>query len=395
MADPIVFPDYSNSLVNLVASVERAYGLEPLHAPLADVDPGSLASRSAIVLVVLDGMGSDLLEAHRAQAPFLRSHVQRSISSVYPSTTAAAVTSLMTGMTPLEHGALGWSLFFKELGRYVDFLPFRDSVDGERLGRKAMEMERILRVRNVFERIAGTGAATWYFGPRFVVRDQFADESSEPARRVGSRSTEGMFRRLARLLRMRRPSGGLPPFVFCYCTEPDHTVHRKGTRAAETAEVLARLDRLLARTARRAAGSGATILVTADHGLTDTPDNLWLDQDPGVYRSLIVPPFPEKRFLSFHVKAASRGVFPELMRRYESDFLLMSREELLDRGILGRGVPHPKVDDFLGDYVALGVGRAQMHTRIVSPDREEKKFVAHHAGLRREEMLVPLVRIDT
>lgn len=395
MSDSIVFPDYANSLVNLVASVERAYGLEPLHVPLAALDPGGLSARRAIVLVVLDGFGADLLEAHGARAPFLRAHVQRSITSVYPSTTAAAVTSLMTGMTPLEHGALGWSLFFKELGRYVDFLPFRDSVDGERLGRKAMEMERILRVRNVFERIAATGAATWYFGPRFVVNDQFADESSEPARRVGTGSTEAMFRRLARLLRARRPRGALPDFVFCYCTEPDHTVHRKGTRAPETGEVLTRLDRLLARTAERAAGSGATILVTADHGLTDTPANLWLDQNPEVYRSLVMAPFPERRFLSFHVKAARRDAFPAFMRRYESDFLLMTREELLDRAILGRGQPHPKVDDFLGDYVALATGGAQMHTRIVSPDRKDKEFVAHHAGLRREEMLVPLVRIDT
>jgi hypothetical protein len=53
------------------------------------------------------------------------------------------------------------------------------------------------------------------------------------------------------------------------------------------------------------------------------------------------------------------------------------------------------VDDFLGDYVALAVGDAQMHTRVHHPGRVDRSFVAHHAGLRPEEMRVPLLRIDT
>jgi hypothetical protein len=395
VADRIVLPDYRSSIVNIVSSVEASYGLAPLHPPLARLDPLGLADRSAIVLVVLDGLGHELLELHRARAPFLAAHALAPVTSVYPSTTAAAITSLMSGMTPLEHGALGWSLFFKELGAYVDFLPFRDSVDGERLSRADLEMDRILRVRNVFGRIAAAGGETVYLAPRFIVRDQFADESSEPARRVGARSTEGVLRRLPRAARVRRPSAARPRFVFCYCPEPDHTVHRKGTGAPETADAVAGLDRLIERACRRLAGSGATVIVTADHGLTDTPDNHWLDQDPAVYRSLILPPFPEKRFLSFHVKADRRDEFPGLMARYGNDFRLLRRDELLAQGILGTGEPHAKVDDFLGDFVALATGGAQMHTRIVNPRRVEKKFVAHHAGLRREEMLVPLVRIDT
>jgi hypothetical protein len=49
----------------------------------------------------------------------------------------------------------------------------------------------------------------------------------------------------------------------------------------------------------------------------------------------------------------------------------------------------------LGDFLALATGAAQVHTRITGPKREHKEFVAHHAGLTREEMLVPLIRVDT
>jgi len=390
-----VFPDYGRSIVNLVGSVEAAFGLRPLHDPLDALEPESLRGRSVVALLVMDGLGAELLDAHAASAPFLQAHRHSVISSVYPSTTAAAVTSLLSGMTPLEHGALGWSLYLKELGRYVDFLPFRDSVSGALLGRRESGMERILSIKNVFERLAGAGAETFYIAPRFIVTDQFADESSEPARRLGYRSLEGMFRLLARVARGRaRRSGALKRYVFCYAVEPDHTVHRNGTAGAKTASVIRRLDGLLERASRRLAGTGTTILVTADHGLVDTPVHLWLDEDPEAYRSLVMPPFPEKRFLSFHVKAHRRAAFPELMRRYGGEFLLLSREELLERGFLGRGNPHPKVDDFLGDFAALATGTSQMHTRIAGAGREEKRFVAHHAGLRRGEMLVPLVRID-
>jgi hypothetical protein len=385
----ILLPDYENSIVNLMASVESVWGGTPLHRPLANLDPRSLADRATVVVLVLDGFGANLLDQHAP--PFLSSLWRTDITSVYPSTTAAAVTSFLSGMSPLEHGAIGWSLFFKELGKYIDFLPFRDSVDGTRQSRSGMD--RILRVRNLFSRVAARGAQTHYIGPRFIVRDQFADESSRPARRYGYGGLAGMFRRLARVA--RAPRDRKPRYVFSYTSEPDHTVHRNGTAARATAEVVLRLDRLIERTAGHLRGSGATILVTADHGLVDTPRNYWLDEDPEVYRSLILAPFPEKRFLSFHVKAGRRQAFPEHMSRYGADFRLLSREELLERGILGPGHAHPKVDDFLGDYVALAVGDAQMHTRVHHPGRVDRSFVAHHAGLRAEEMRVPLLRIDT
>ncbi len=203
-----------------------------------------------------------------------------------------------------------------------------------------------------------------------------------------------MEKRLVRAARDRSERGGRR-FVFGYVSEPDHTVHHKGNAHPDTVAILMRLDRLVEHVARRLSGSGATILVTADHGLVDTPVTHWLNDDPEVYRSLVLAPFPERRFLSFHVKPHRREEFLQGMKRYAADFQLMNRDDFLARGVLGPGKAHPKIDDFLGDWVALGVGTAQMGTRMKHPGRKEKTFVAHHAGLLPQEMLVPLIRIDT
>src|SRR4051812_115755 len=102
-------PDYSGGgLVNLMASIVEACGGRAPHPPLRDF---ALGEPRNVVLLVVDGLGDNYLMQHGGALAAKR---RRAITSVFPSTTASAITTTYTGATPLEHGLTGWFTYFAE-----------------------------------------------------------------------------------------------------------------------------------------------------------------------------------------------------------------------------------------------------------------------------------------
>src|SRR5437762_3143744 len=134
-------PDYDGgSLVNLVASVVGARGGKPLHAPLRDFEFPAAAKN--LVLLIIDGLGDNYLARHGKGSALGRAR-RRSLTSVFPSTTASAITTSYTGRTPLEHGLTGWFTYFGEAGCVSAPLPFRSRGDMISLSARGVSAERI------------------------------------------------------------------------------------------------------------------------------------------------------------------------------------------------------------------------------------------------------------
>src|SRR6478752_1276812 len=127
--EPRVLPAYGGgSLVNLVASLVEARGGPPRHPPLALLEPRELASARNIVLVIVDGLGDNYL-MRQGKGGELARRRRGALTSVFPSTTASAITTSYTGCTPLEHGITGWYTYFGEAGCVAAALPFRSRGD--------------------------------------------------------------------------------------------------------------------------------------------------------------------------------------------------------------------------------------------------------------------------
>lgn len=92
-------------------SLLKHYGAKPYHATLPLVDNLLAKNYRNVVLLIMDGMGINVLERTLSENAFLRDHVIAEISSVFPPTTTAATTSILTGKTPAEHGWIGWPCY--------------------------------------------------------------------------------------------------------------------------------------------------------------------------------------------------------------------------------------------------------------------------------------------
>src|SRR5687768_1607589 len=146
-------PDYKGGgLVNLIASVVQGRGGAPRHPPLALLPARELEPARNVVLVIVDGLGDNYLMRHGAGGELERRR-RGAITSVFPSTTASAITTSYAGCTPLEHGLTGWYTYFGEAGCVAAGLPFRSRGDMLPLTQRGVTPEQIFISPSLFEQL--------------------------------------------------------------------------------------------------------------------------------------------------------------------------------------------------------------------------------------------------
>ena len=136
--------------------------------------------------------------------------------------------------------------------------------------------------------------------------------------------------------------------------------------------------------------SDTAVIITADHGLVDAAAPVYINAVPELDAYLVMPPFVEPRAASFFVKPHKKEAFrKEFISRYKDDFLLLSREEIFEKHILGLGTPHRKTDDFVGDFMAFATGGK--YIQYLTPASSPSALIGQHAGLTEDEMLIDVI----
>lgn len=324
------------------------------------------------MLLIVDGLGWEQLQERRVLAPTLCGMQGGIITSVAPSTTAAALTSITMGSAPAEHGVVGYRV------RVADVGP--DGGDG---------------VLNVLRWQVGGQTARETVDPAAFQPEPAFDGEAVPvitrAEVLGSGFTAAHLAR-TRLLGWRMPSTlvaevrrclrGGERFVFAYYDGVDKVAHEYGLDDRYDAEIVA-ADRLVADLVD-SLPPGAALVVIADHGQVEVGPRI-VTLDPSLSRATTLLS-GEGRFRWLHTE--DPDAVAALARELYGDVAWIgTRRELIDAGWFG-GRPKPVVEERFGD-VAL-VPHAPI--AFLDPaDTGEMRLVARHGSLTPAEMLVPLL----
>ncbi len=384
MADPaLVLPDYDGgSLVNLMSSIVTALGGTSPYPPLAVLPPDALAGTRHVVLLVVDGLGHDYLFGREGA---LRSHLLAPLTSVFPSTTASAIPTFLTGLAPQQHGLTGWNMYFREIGAVIAPLPFRVRTGRHALREAGVSPAQLFGLTPLFDRLP---LPCHVVSPRQIIHSDFNVALSGKAKRHAYESLDEMFALLAGILRSGEPRS----FVHAYWPQLDSLAHEYGIHSGPVAEAFAALDTAFAKLLDVAENSGSRILVTADHGFVDSlaEETIDLDDHPGLRDALLLPLCGEPRAAYAYVRAGREAQFENYIREHLAGRVhLIRSSDVLQQGWLGPGPPHPALRDRLGDFVLLPSGRAILRDWL----RGEERYthVGVHGGLSAAEMIVPLV----
>lgn len=120
MKNEIIYPDYNNCLTNVACSILKHFDLPFQHNSLSKLD-SFLQNKNYknVLLIVYDGLGIEIIKKNLPADSFFARNMRGYVTSVFPSTTAAATTSLLSGLNPCEHGWVGYDIYFKDINKNV------------------------------------------------------------------------------------------------------------------------------------------------------------------------------------------------------------------------------------------------------------------------------------
>jgi hypothetical protein len=319
----------------------------------------------------------------------LHRSLRGSITSVFPSTTATAVTTFLTGTAPQQHALPGWHVYFRELGSVLAVLPFRARHGGPPLGEAGIDAGALFGHVPLFDRIR---ARSYVVAPERISRSDYNRAHTGVAARHGYDTLRQLFATTARILHESRERS----YVYAYWPELDRLAHEHGIGSREAAAHLTELDAEFGRFLHQIRGSDTTVIVTADHGFIDTDPAhaIELDAHPPLAEALMLPLCGERR-------AAYCYVYPDRHEQFEQyvqtalahDVELFPSAELIARGYFGLGPPHPRLRERVGDYTLVMRGNAVIKDWLLGERRYT--HVGVHGGVSAAEMLVPLGVVTT
>jgi|BioPla2DNA2_1021312.scaffolds.fasta_scaffold20270_2 predicted AlkP superfamily pyrophosphatase or phosphodiesterase len=376
-----IVPDYNKSIVNIINSVLNYYTVENKYTTVNILDDKLGKNYKNILFMIFDGLGTDIIQKNLSAGSFLNSNNYGSYTSVFPSTTTAAMTSYYTGLSPNEHGWIGWSLFFKEYSRIVDIYLNQDSFTGQAIDDISVAYN-IMPYRTIFEKIRNKNSDLGIF----TLQPAHISFPSNGNINCKINSLDNLFSKASEICNYPGKN-----FIFSYWDNPDSVMHETGCNSKETVEYLQKIDNELSSLTTQL--DDTLVIISADHGQTSITHDFYINDYQDLFDCMIMPPSVESRAVSFFIKANKKRQFERLFNTYFHDeFMLFSRNEIFDKKILGFGKTHSKTLDFIGDFVAIGIGSSLLRFKSMNSNQKRiKKFLGHHAGLTPEEMLVPLI----
>ncbi len=377
----IVLPDYEHCILGTITSILKYYNVETKHKSSKKID--SLLNEKEyknVIFLILDGLGEQILNSISPEG-YLNKNKIDCVTSVYPSTTTAALTTYYSGRPPYETGWIAWSQYFKEYGRALDMFSHNESYMGEPLKKPLIDVYKtVVNYETIFNRIekASPNVKAYEIEPEYAER--------RAVRSIKANNIDELIMNIKDLCTIPDRK-----FIFAYSDNPDGLLHKYGTTSEEVKTFVKETENKIAQMVQEF-DADTILIVSADHGHKDIEKSYTLIDYPEIQECLIMPASLESRILTFWVKEEMKEVFVQRFNKvFKDEFWLMTKDEFLNKyNFLGYGDKHYKIDDFIGNYVALSVSGSMIRLEtFLAEGKPVKKST--HCGLTIDEMEVPVI----
>lgn len=359
-------PDWKNSILNVSATLSQFLGNSNDIPKVAKLNEALDKRYDTVVYICFDGLGMYPLQQNLPSDSFLRRHVASTITSVFPSTTTNATTTLKSATYPSQHGLFGWSLYFEELARCVDIYWSQDTYTEQPISSSVLD--DYMKFDFYFDTDKSDYKVTTIFPP-YIKRE---------GNHFNFHDLEEMFTLLENATHQQGKN-----FIYCYCGQPDSTMHEFGVTSNEAKEKITYINNKVEELTKSL--KNAVVIITPDHGQTDITDHIRLYEDEELKQSLKTPFYLEARAVAFRVK--DEEAFLKAVAKYQKDATLFKVSDMVKDNFFG---PQTERISMLGDYILVMNDNEKQF--VFSP--RHMLFKGHHTGLSEKEMLLPLVIVE-
>jgi len=333
--------------------------------------PQPLQEAERIVLLVIDGLGYEQLQRHAHIAPNLMSLVGGPITTIAPSTTASALTSLVTGASPAEHGIVGYRM---DMGDSI--------MNSLRWWSDTRDLRKVHPPATVQPIPPFVGMTIPVVSRAELEGSAFTEAHLRGSRPCGWRAASSIVAQCAKLI-----SSG-EKFVYAYYDGVDKIAHERGFGAYYDSEIAA-TDWLVG-SLLNTLPSGTTLAITADHGQVQVDDNVVHLSDD--IKASLHHQSGEGRFRWLHAKRGQQSDLLQIATDSYSDIAwVASRDQVIEEAWLG-----PARGGRIADQVKRRLGDVALvpftATTFDDPlDSGPFSLVCRHGSLTADEMFVPFL----
>ena len=377
----IVLPNYNHSILGTITSILKYYKVDTKHKSSEKIDEIlNEKEYKNVIFLILDGLGEQILNKISLDGILNKNRID-CVTSVYPSTTTAALTTYYSGCPPYETGWIAWSQYFKEYGRALDMFSHKESYMGETLKKPLIDVYKtIVNYESIFDKIEKSSPDV----KAYEIEPDYAERRAK--RSLKANNIDELIMYINDLCTMPDRK-----FILAYSDNPDGLLHKYGTTSEEVKNFVKETEEKIEKMVKDF-DNDTILIISADHGHKDIDKAYSLNDFPEIRECLIMPESLESRSLTFWVKEDMKDVFVQRFNRiFKDEFWLMTKDEFLNKyHFLGYGDKHYKIEDFLGNYMALSVAGSIIRIEtFLAEGKPVKKST--HCGLTKDEMEVPVI----
>ncbi len=402
--DEFIQPDYQGgSILNIPASICQMFGAEPLASTA--LEPGRMIQPAAgprrVILVLVDA-----LSLHRLQrwmldgtAPVWSRLAEQgrlsAVTSIVPSTTSAALTSLWTGRSPAEHGIVGYELWLKEYGvvsNMIQHSPMSFGNEAGSLYRAGMVPEQFLDLPTLGSYLAAYGIRSYALQHRSIIHSGLSQMFFKDVSPHGYITPAELWVNLRHLV---EANPRIRQYFWVYSGQLDHYSHLyhpdDERTAAEFSDFSRSFEQLFLNQLSPASRKGTLLLLTADHGMLATikTGRYDLRNHPNLTRLLHIMPTGENRLIYLFIRPGQiEHVREYIEQTWPGEFTFLNPADAVGHGLFGPGIPHLRLADRLGDLIVLARKDAYLWWA-----EKDNPLIGRHGGLSQAEMVVPLLSV--
>lgn len=379
----MIKPDYhGGSIVNLMGSIIQGFGGQSDYCPTPLLPTTTVAKARHVVLMVIDGLGFNYLQ----QRPgVLKSHTVGHLSSVFPSSTAPAITSFVTGTAPRQHGVTGWYMSLRELGTVAMILPYKARCFSNAFNANYLPIAELLAQGSLLDQLS---VPSHYLMHQHLVDSNYSRFASGRARRREYLNLSDFFQGISDVVQKQRGRS----YLYAYWPMFDALAHRFGVASDTVSDHFEHLEQAMGQCLEELAGTNTLLLITADHGFIDTSRSriIWLEDHPRLAECLTQPLCGEPRVAYCYVSPRKARQFEDYVRHELAAVCeLYPSEELLEQGWFGLGNTAACTPARIGDYTLIC--KENYVIKDTLPTEKRWSDIGVHGGVSSDEMLVPLI----
>ncbi|MGH4123393.1 MAG: alkaline phosphatase family protein [Clostridium sp.] len=387
---------------NIFGSIKHLFDIPSDKKLPKDTLGNSQDSPNKIVFFLVDAFGWCFYEKYKESSSFLREIEERGIvsklTSQFPSTTTAHVTTALSGEPVYEHGLYEWFYYEPEADDIITAFLFKEARKKgiETLKNKNIDPKSFLPKKSFFKDLLENGIKSTVYQPSFINDSTYSSVMCKDATVKGYHEYEDLFESLSKDLIKNNEK----EYFYVYLPDIDHIAHEKGNCSEEFKEAMEKLLKHMDKFYKNGKESfeNTAIMISADHGQVDTDlsRKYYLnDIIPDIDKYLkhnknndLISPAGFCRDLFLYVKDEHLFTVKKMIEKQLKDIVYVyTFEELTKKGFFGN--PSKRMLERCGNLILLPKGNN--HIWWYEKDVFELTLIGLHGGASRDEMEIPLL----